>query len=429
VLALRLAQLGKRVVLIEKTREPGRRPGESLTPGVLPLLETAGLRAPFEAAGFLQLRSAHIRWAGRSRHADGSGFILDRARLESMLLDAAVKAGVRLIRPARISDRVFDRTWSLEVEGAHTLTARFFADAAGRARLLPGRKIANGPSTFALCAYWSNIDPSRRDTLVEAGPSAWYWGAMLDDGTFSAMVFVDAPDARPEGYRRLIEESQLLAQRLSGGQCTHVSVCDATPFTDAVLVDEASIKVGDAALSIDPLSSQGVETAIGTALHAAAGINTILDRPDDGSLAIEFYRRRVRQSASFHSVAAAAFYREQFEICPTCFWKKRSGSRQATHARRAVVIPGEKVRTAPRARFVRHGVSDGQYIFPEDAVELDGTTVAFIDGVRLRDLLDPAAPPRHRDELISRWTSFMPADQARRIFQWACIGGWIEQAD
>jgi flavin-dependent dehydrogenase len=428
VLALRLAQLGKHVALIEKTAEFGPRPGEALTPGLLPLLATAGLRARFEAARCLKFRSAQILWAGRSRRADESGFIVDRARLDSLLLAAAVEAGVCLIRPARITERAFERAWSLRLDNGRTLTARYLADAAGRARMLDGRKVANGASTFALCGYWSDVDASCRDTFVEATLCAWYWGAPLDDGIFSAMAFVDAPKARLQRYAGLIEASRLLAPRLQRARCLHLGVCDATPFIDLAPVDETSIKVGDAALCIDPLSAQGVQTAVGTALHGAAVINTILDRPDDRSLAIEFYGRRVRQSASFHSTAAAAFYREQFAACATDFWRKRAEPWASAPIPGRAAFSWAKVRVASRARFVRHGVSDGCHIIPEDAVELDGTAGAYIDGIRLRDLLGPASAPVDPDELISRWVTFMPVERARRMFQWACTEGWIESA-
>jgi flavin-dependent dehydrogenase len=434
VLALRLAQLGKRVVLIEKTGKFGRRSGESLTPSVLPLLDAAGLRVRLEDNGYLRPRTAHIIWAGESRLADASGFIVDRAGFDSMLIDAACEAGVHVIRPTRIADYTFNGAWSIRLDNRRMLTASFMADAAGRTRMLPDRKSQYGVRTFALCGHWCDVDTSKRNTIVEAGPSAWYWGAPLDDGLFSAMVFVDRPASRLQPYQELIDASSLLAHRLRRARCIQLNVCDATPFFDTAPVDEHSIKVGDAALSLDPLSSQGIQTAIGTALHAAAVINTILDRPQDRDLAMEFYSQRLRQSTNFHSNASASFYREQFRICPTDFWRARAHwpvlhTSTAQQRNNQVPVVGMKIRLSPRARFVCLGASNGCHIFSEDAVELDGNAVAYVMGVRLRDLLEPLNVAVRVDELIARWTAHVKMEKAHQIFRWAWAEGWIEPVD
>ena len=434
VLALRLAQFGERVALIEKTRQFGRRPGESLTPGILPLLEAAGLSERVEAAAYLTSRSSRILWAGEIRHGDASGFIIDRARFDGLLMEAAREAGVRVIRPARIAASAFEGAWLLHLDDGRRLTARFLADAAGRSRVLPGRKIQYGARTFALCGYWSNACASFLETVVEAAPSAWYWGAPVDDAHFSAMAFVDAAAGGLRQYLSRVEDSSLLAPLLKNARCIQQKVCDATPFLDTLPVDEHSIKIGDAAMSIDPLSSQGVQIAIGTALHAAAVIHTILDRPHHLDLAMDFYRRRLAHSADFHSTAAAGFYRQQFEACGTDFWRARAKPHvrsTATPSRRnnAAPSPQAKVRVSPGVRLVSFGASNGCHIIPEEAVELDGNVVVYVGTMKLRDLLQYVNQPVHVSELIARWAAKMPSEKAHQAFRWAWAEGWIQAAD
>jgi hypothetical protein len=247
------------------------------------------------------------------------------------------------------------------------------------------------------------------------------------------MVFVDASAAKPRRYERLVEDSSLLAPLLKNARCFHHKVCDATPFLSTAPVDEHSIKVGDAAVSIDPISSQGVQTAIGTALHAAAVINTILERPHDRDLAMDFYCRRITQSAEFHATAATGFYREQFQTCPTDFWRSRADwpVRRASTARRRdneALTPGTKVRISPHVRFVRLGASDGCHIISEGAAELDGNAVAYVEGTKLRDLFELLHDPVNVNELIARWTVHTPIEKALRILRWAWQGQWIEPA-
>jgi flavin-dependent dehydrogenase len=434
LLARRLAQLSKRVVLIEKTGEFQRCPGESLTLGVLPLLEAAGLRERVEAAWCLRPRIARILWAGEWRNEGTSSFIVDRPRFNQVLVDAAREAGVQVIRPAHVACCTFAGDWVVRLDDGRQLRAGFLADASGRSCLLPGRKIQYGARTFALCGYLSGTGESIRDTVVEASQSVWYWGAPLGDGTFSAMAFVDACDARPQRYTELIEQSLLLGPLLRTARCIQRKACDATSFLDIAPIDEHSIKVGDAAVSVDPLASQGIQIAIGTALHGAAVINTMLDRPSDRDVAMDFYRQRVTQSADFHSASAATFYRQQFEAHPTDFWRRRANwpIRLGAKTRRRHNDPpaqGISVCVSSHARLVRLGASDGRHIFPEDAVELNGNAVAYVGGVKWRDLLESLRDPTSVDELIGRWAASIPIEKAHQIFRWAWAEKWIERAD
>jgi hypothetical protein len=104
----------------------------------------------------------------------------------------------------------------------------------------------------------------------------------------SATVFVDATraaglsgDARKELYQRLLFRSELLSDLSHGAMATPISVRDATSHTASDLIEEDYIRIGEAAFSIDPLSSQGVQSAILSAIHGAAATPRVdvLSRP------------------------------------------------------------------------------------------------------------------------------------------------------
>ncbi|MFP2928180.1 FAD-dependent oxidoreductase, partial [Pyxidicoccus sp. 3LG] len=61
-LALRLARLGHEVCLVERQAFPRPHLGESLAPGVWPLLDMLDVAEEVRRAGFLPAREALVRW-------------------------------------------------------------------------------------------------------------------------------------------------------------------------------------------------------------------------------------------------------------------------------------------------------------------------------------------------------------------------------
>src|SRR5207247_935039 len=107
--AIRLAQLGHRVVLVERAERGRPHVGESLPPTVLPLLQTLGVGERIEAARFLRPRGAIVQWDGLLRDVrddarDEPGFQVDRGRFDALLLDAACACGVTLLQPVAAAE-------------------------------------------------------------------------------------------------------------------------------------------------------------------------------------------------------------------------------------------------------------------------------------------------------------------------------------
>jgi flavin-dependent dehydrogenase len=414
MLALRLAQLGHTVALVEKVRFPRPHVGESLTAGVLPLLEVVGLRREFEQAGFVAAPWATVRWAGeiRKRETHG-GYQVDRGRFDALLLEAARRAGAAVHQPARLLDWRFDREqWQLRLDSGDCVQARYLADAAGRnSRMLGGSKTPLGPPMLATFAYWRNADPGNGETLVEAGPSRWYWGAPLPDSTFVACVFTTPGRT---AYQALIGQSELLSPRFAGAAlCGEIRSCDATPYVDTTPVTDRWIKVGDAALTLDPLSSQGTQMALGTALHAAAVIHTMFDRPADTALALDFYQRRVADSAEFHAQVARAFYREQEE----------------PDSAPPPLSPRERVRLSPGLSFVRIPTVAGAYVIGIEGIEIGGRRTAYLGPMNVAEMLRLMnGAPIVAADLVERWSHLAGPAGALQFLQSAWHWRWIEAA-
>lgn len=449
-LACRLKQLGYSVVILEKQTFPRAHVGESLTSGVLPLLDVLGIRREVENAGFLRPEGAIVRWSGRAERRESPGepgFQVERGLFDELLLQAAKRAGALILQPARAVkiERDGEGAWRVTARCEaciKSINARFVADATGRAGMQPGRKHLAAAKTLALYAYWQNVRLDGPETRIDVFDDGWYWGAPLPSGRFNAAVFVDASFCRrglmragslDAFYESLIALSLLLSPCMTGTRLGSVRVCDATPFHADVPVTSDTVRVGEAAFSIDPLSSQGVQVAIGSALHAASVIHTILKRPLDAPLALEFYRMRLCESVALHARAAATFYQDVARTRPNEFWHQRAAAvaesawNYPERPRHPTPTFLTKVQLSPDVSFKTTPAIRGDYIEPSTAITFPDArrAVTFLDGIEVAPLVAMIERPVTVEHLVSRWTQHIAPDRAQTILRWLWETGVI----
>jgi flavin-dependent dehydrogenase len=441
-LALRLLQLGHAVVVVEKQAFPRQHVGESLVGGVLPLLDVLGVREQVESAGFLRPESMYVRWAAEVERRQSSGepgFQVDRGRFDELLLQASVKAGARLLQPARAVEikRLGDGGWHSNVRcetGNVIIESKFIADATGRTGLLPRVRRRLPEKTLGLYAYWNRVPLRGPETRIDTCEDGWYWGAPLPCGEFNATVFIDASACRSgvarsgsleKFYEELIARSELLSDCLKGSRIGNVRACDATPFYDDAPATADAIKVGEAAFSIDPLSSQGVQTAIGSALHAAVVLHTILLNPKDTSLALDFYRMRQLESVALHRRAAHKFYGEAARSMPFEFWQARAAKadkdeRETQPFRQPAPSAHTLIRLSPAARCEVIPAIQGDFVKPATAITFPGVIqpIAFLDGIEIGTLAAMIQRPMLVEHALRAWAQRIPLDRATKLLGW-----------
>jgi len=445
--ALRLAQLGHRVLIVE--RAPPGRPhvGESLPPSVLPMLEALGLREQVEDAEFLRTRGAVVQWHDRSPvpvpvpmpalgDRDGeAGFQVDRARFDALLLDAAQAAGVRVLRASAGAPIADGARWRVPLQGGGAVRASVAIDARGRRA-----GVADGPRTAALYAYWEGPRAADSRTRVESCASSWCWGAPLPDGRVNAAVFLDArrcaalpPGGRAALYMALLDTSPLLRSLLGGRRAGAVHACDATPRAVADAAPAAGLlRVGEAAFCIDPLSSQGVPAALRSAVQAAVCVHTALERPTDADLAWRFHREQVERSSRRHARLAAQFHALAARRHEDPFWARRAALAGAAPARDPDSKPDSEPAMRPwpqldqrlvldaQARWCRMPAMEGEWVTARHALQhpsLDAP-IAFLAEQPVADWISPLqAAPRLRD-LLDLWHQRFGEARTAAIWPW-----------
>ncbi len=448
--ARRLAQLGHSVVVVEKRLFPRAHIGESLSPGILPLLDILGIKERIEHQGFLRPQHVLLHWPptrGYKSLGPVAGFLVDRGKFDLIMLNAAREAGAIVMEGAQLisAEQHVSGGWDLTIlwEGRRLAVERcFIIDASGRRGVMGGKKRRYGARTIALWNYWLGCTNGGNETRVEAGAEQWYWGAPLPDGSFNATVFVDNERFQnalrqlgsvEKVYEHLLACSELLAACLKGHSDSPTMVCDATTYTDDDAIAPGLIKIGEALFSVDPLSSQGVQTALGTALHAAAVVNTVLRHPEDQALARQFYCERQRESVAFHSSAAAHLYAQVAVQQESVFWKRRAGNEQESSPNTVKPKPcalcGDiAIRLSAEAQLCSTACMEEDFIVRRQAVihpDLLRPAV-FLGNIRLGPLVEHLRIVRTVDEILGAWSRYMTLEEGMGVLHWLHARGVVE---
>ena len=439
-LAARLAALGHDVAVVERARFPRAHVGESLSAGAWPLLDALGVREPVGQAGFVETETARVRWRGddEERVRVPGGLTVDRATFDALLLERARAAGARVLAPVRAArPRRRAEGWEIAL-GDRVLRTRFVADATGRARLLGGRCARSAPRTLALHALCEPAPaPDGAQTRIDALADGWLWGAHLPGGGFRAMAFVDASALRAAGgerarlLRRLLAQSPLFAELAAHGA---VQACDATCYAAPTPIDATSVRVGEAAFAIDPLSSSGVHTAIGTGLAAAVAVHTILDGAGDTEAAIEYYAAHQRHAVERHATTAAVIYAEHRAHAGASFWRLRGCAAPAPEP--APAAPSLVDLLPRRVRLTATAALRDTPCLVDDRIEHRRALVhpalvrpvAFVGGSELAPLLDELQASASLALVLRGWERRLPPDRGRQIVRWLHARQLIEAA-
>jgi flavin-dependent dehydrogenase len=444
VFAARMALLGHDVVLYERSLFPRPHLGESLSAGVLPLLDSVGARAVVDAEGFLPVRDIRVQWDTppylRNDPA-ARGLLVDRGRFDALLLDNARAHGVHVRQPALVRGyRSVGDCVEVDVEcdgGRALATVDFVADVRGRGGVSATRRRTGRP-TIALYAYWRTAELPRYP-VIEAGAAGWFWGVPLPDGTYNTLAFLDprAFHDRSSGgldqrFRALLAGSSLMSECPDAQMIGKVQAIDATSYLDDAVTTN-TIRLGDAALAIDPISSSGVQKAIQNALSGAIVVNTILRRPDAFPAASAFYRTSLGAASARHSDWASGHYRTAAATRPDAFWRARAASVDAEPAPERAPIDARSLATmriqrSAATEFIDLPCLDAEFVAIKPALRhprLD-TPVAFVGGRAVAPLVWQLPAGLTPMEIARAWSKGRPVDRTLAIVVWLIEHGVLE---
>lgn len=348
--AIVLALSGHRVLLADDGPVARFRVGEGLPPAAHRLLRDLGILDRFLADGHRVSFGNLCVWGSDQQNPTdfihdryGLGYQLDRNRFDALLRAAAADAGAEVHALARLSvvgsyeDRANGRPIHLTRAGQRCdIACRWLIDAGGRsaslARRLGGVRHRQdrlvGVSMLLRASSTAPTDADGR-TIVEASEDGWWYSALLPCGHRLVTYLTDLDLGDHQAIRRSDTLwARLLATRILSELCARHCYLPASPTrtTDASTGGlECSagadwLAVGDAALSFDPLSSQGIATALHTGIRGGrtieAALNGARDRVGD-------YGAHVAAIYKAYLLHRHAFYSMEQRWKKSAFWRRR----------------------------------------------------------------------------------------------------------
>lgn len=413
--AIRLAKLGRRVCLLGNATATRRGTTESLSVGAEIILEFLGpVVVPQARPQSIRVRELHALWTTERvekvqlRQSPG-GLVVDRFAFDQLLVREAMRAGADVLQPARAlgAERDVD-AWTVTIQrscGVRQLRSTFLIDAGGRGSRLLATQRGRSARTIALSGQIEGDDWGDAMRL-EALADGWCWGAPAPAGGLGVVLFTDPGELRSSPthfeatWRGRLSQSTLFYKAAERRLIGALRGRDATVSSTADIAVTGGIRVGEAALSLDPLSSSGVERAMRSGLDAAVAIHTSLDWPSRAELCLRFCRDRHAEAVREHTGWSAEFYASVTRFALSPFWQARARQNDAASAAEPQTAaapsgPDTVLELSPDVRFVDTPCLVGDEIVAELAVEAPalGRPVAFVEGVAIAVLLRRAPNP------------------------------------
>jgi len=349
------ARAGLRVGLLDQARFPREHIGESLPPGVLPVLDLLGVREKVEAHGFQVKRGAYFEWGGESWHYDfgdltgqriNYSWQVIRSEFDELLLRHAQEEGVEVHEATACTGVHFEGGRAVAADwrvanggGGGRITFDQLIDASGRAGILATkhlrtRELHHSFRNVAIWSYWRGGRPLPEGPegaiAVISIPTGWFWYIPLHDGRWSVGVVQHKSvlrEARKAGrslasiYSEAIVQSPTVATSLKEAeQISSVQAETDYSYSMSRFAGPGWFAAGDAACFLDPLLSTGVHLAMFSAVIAAATITSVARGDLELARASEFYDHSYRRAYLRYLVLVSSFYRA-YAGRSTYFWE------------------------------------------------------------------------------------------------------------
>ena len=300
-------------------------------------------------------------------------------------------------------------------------------------------------------------------TLIEAQENGWLWGSPLPGKGFRMMAFFAPEDLQkgdPESlFISRISSSVLFQGGLRDLGPSRTKSCVVLNYSHNKPWDSNYIRIGEAAFTLDPLSSSGVEKAMRFSLQTVIAVNTILCS-GDAEISQTFFEDHMVDSVLQHLKWTSAYYQSAWPEGNKSFWKDRSQVKPVARDtgndfyRKMMLklkespmekkdnglVTGiwpvdaidqlwyKKVRLSPEVTYVKTVCVENDRLQLKDAIGHPAIEreIAYIDNIAIYPLICGMKGSETIGELIYFWSQQISFEKARDITVRLCNLGLME---
>lgn len=338
------------------------------------------------------------------------------------------EAQVKLIEGRVLGVQSSEAGHRVQVQGQGEVRGEFLVEARGRqapvldkALRQGGGKGLRGPETVSLLNRWQGPGGSAA-SAVHSLEDGWAWMARREDGQCYWQLTLDVESAGLPGKAQLLEYcrqrrlgSAMAREFFAGGQeqQLHLHARSSTAILNPQACGANWLRVGDAAMAVDPLSGNGIFQSLSSALQAPAVINTLLQQPQRAALAQRFHGQRVEQLFLRFARIGRDFYADEQRWPEQSFWQARRQWPDCQPAHHAVDFSALRIERAP---VLRDGlVDEAEVVITPD----QPLGIWHVQGVELAPLLR-----RLRSQGAAQALAQLSPDQNRLIRSWLLAQGY-----
>ncbi|MCG7502118.1 tryptophan 7-halogenase [Tenacibaculum sp. Mcav3-52] len=344
------------VTLLDKLVEPVDRIGESLAPAAQRILKELDLLENESEAikqtifrNNLGMQSywgnSQLQIVDHMRNPDGFSRSLDRKNFEVYLRNVAAKRGVNCIWGTRLSNSSYENNyWKITTKSddlknrtTHTIHAKFVIDATGRQSHFTKSLGIQRTSYDKLISCWMSLPNTQENTMstIVANELGWWYSAVVPDNK-RVIAFQTDPDLVDRNtfkhvntFLSFAKEHKLIQPLIEGNETTvnfHGTVSANSTRLEQVTGKQWGA-LGDAAMSFDPLSSQGMFNAMANAMQLQKLLIKYdfikdLDSTKEGKFNI-LYENQLQQVWNHYLKHKNFFYSTETRWKEAPFWKRR----------------------------------------------------------------------------------------------------------
>ncbi|WP_299683650.1 tryptophan 7-halogenase [uncultured Dokdonia sp.] len=340
------------VTLIDKLAVPKERIGESLAPAAQRILKELQLLESLHAHQeqlYIQNLGMQSYWGSEQvhiidhlRNPDGLSKSLDRKAFEIFLRKSAVERGVQDIWPAKLqSSSLENNMWNIvtssETLEEHHIQAKFVIDATGRQSHFARSQGIKRIPIDKLIACWVTLPNTEENKMstITATKNGWWYSAVIPNNKRVIAFQTDSDLIDRSTFKDLNSFLELSRSNRQIAAILEKNKAEIT-FHGVVAANSTQLEkvtglqwaaIGDAAISFDPLSSQGMFNAMASAmqLKELLVMSNIANHPDS-IIETQFQKMYTQQIEAIweqYVYHKNIFYKAEMRWSDHPFWKRR----------------------------------------------------------------------------------------------------------